>query len=91
MHQAAVLRPQGALEALPDAGTSDRNLNMARILIWPEDLAVAMQNNLHHLAFLRNAKKWMAPLKYDLKSEIDFNKLPFEPYHIHFGSAVWDI
>ena len=25
------------------------------------------------------------------KSELDFNKLPFEPYIAHFGAAVWEI
>ena len=44
-----------------------------------------------HFAFKENAKKRTAPLKMTSKSELDFNKLPFEPCIVHFGAAVWEI
>ena len=42
-------------------------------------------------AFKKKAKKRTAPLKMTSKSELDFNKLPFEPYIVHFGAAIWEI
>ena len=44
-----------------------------------------------HFAFKKKAKKRTAPLKMTSKSELDFNKLPFEPCIVHFGAAVWEI
>ena len=44
-----------------------------------------------HFAFKENAKKRTAPFKMTSKSELDFNKLPFEPCIVHFGAAVWEI
>ena len=44
-----------------------------------------------HFAFKEYAKKRTAPLKMTSKSELDLNKLPFEPYIAHFGAAVWEI
>ena len=49
------------------------------------------KDEVAHFAFKENAKKRTAPLKMTSKSELDFNKLPFEPFIVHFGAAVWEI